>query len=132
MALQWITREEADEQGGTEDQILLEQSPDHYPEFGEFLKRELERGGGDLFFRGRSGNVYRVGRVSPTDRGDLSGIEICARAAHSARTLSGEEIDLDLFPFFEWLIQGVGGEWTLKALHTTAAIYKIPGGPDVM
>jgi hypothetical protein len=130
MALEWINRDEADALGAIEEQVLLEQTPDYYPEFGAFMKRELEGAGGDLFFRGNSGIVYRVGRLSSSDRNELQGIEICARMAGGGQTLAGEDVDTDLWPFFEWLIEGVGGEWSVEALRTTGSIYKIPGAPE--
>jgi len=57
--IDWLDRAEA--AGSLEVRVLLEQTPDHYPEFPSFLAKELKEGGDDLFFRGESGSVYRVG-----------------------------------------------------------------------
>ena len=130
IAIEWITRKDADRIGTREEQVLIEQSPDHYPEFNAFVQRELERGGGNLFFRGISGMAYRVGAVAEKP-GGLRGVEICVRlAGGGAQRVPGEVIDRDLWAFLEWLIQGVGGEWTLEALRKVGAIYRVPGAPE--
>lgn len=129
-AIEWVTREEADYIGTREAQVLIEQSPDHYPEFARFLRGKLESAGGSLFFRGISGMVYRVGAVAERP-GGLRGVEICVRlAGRGAQRVPGEVIDRDLWAFLEWLIQGVGGEWTLEALRKVGAIYRVPGAPE--
>ena len=129
-AIEWITHEEADRIGTREEQVLIEQSPEHYPEFNAFIQRELERGGGSLFFRGVSGMVYRVGAVAEKP-GGLCGVEICVRlAGRGVQAIHGEVIDRDLWAFLEWLIGKVGGEWTLEALRRVGAIYRVPGAPE--
>jgi hypothetical protein len=129
MGIAWITKEEAENLGDKEERVLLEQTPGHYPEFDAFLSGELERGGGALFFRGDSGTAYRVGWA---DKGptELGGVEICVRVFEGKPVVAPETIDLDLWPFFEWLVAGVGGEWTLDALRKTGAIYRVPGAPE--
>jgi len=130
MEIEWITHEEADRAGTQEKQVLIEQTPDHYPEFNAFLKRELEHAGGNLFFRGISGMVYRVGAVKENTEG-LRGIEICLRSTdREDQMISGDIVDRDLWTFLEWLVGKVGMEWTLEALDKTGAIYRIPGAPQ--
>ena len=124
MRIDWLSREKAMEAGSLEARVLLEQTPDHYPEFQSFLKKELQKGGGDLFFRGTSGSVYRVGWSKETS---LRGIEICVRKGTDHPILTPEQVDTDLWPFYEWLIGGVDGDWTLDALRETGAIYRAPG-----
>jgi hypothetical protein len=130
MAVEWITREEADWVGSQEERVLIEQSPGHYPEFNAFLRRELERAEGGLFFRGASGMVYRVGAVVEK-RAGLAGIGIyCRSAGGEGHPISADSIDRDIWAFLEWVIQSVGGEWTLEALRKVGAIYRIPGAPE--
>jgi len=124
LSIDWLSREKAVEAGSLEARVLLEQTPDHYPEFQSFLEKELQKGGGDLFFRGTSGAVYRVGWLRETS---LRGIEICVRKKKDHHILTPEHVDTDLWPFFEWLIGGVDGDWTLAALRETGAIYRAPG-----
>jgi hypothetical protein len=122
--IDWLKREDADAAGLSEVRVLLEQKPAHYPEFQAFLEKELA--GGDLFFRAKSGSVYRVGWHKGTD---LSGLEICLRTEADQPTVAPERIDADLWPLMEWLIRGVGGDWTLDALRKTGLIYRAPGVP---
>ena len=130
MEIEWIPHKEADQAGTQEEQVLIEQIPDHYQEFNALLQGELEHAGGSLFFRGISGMVYRVGMVEENPEG-LRGIEICLRSAGRGRqVISGDIVDRDLWPFLEWLVQKVGMEWTLEALRKTGAIYRIPGAPE--
>ena len=125
-SIDWLKREEAEAAGSSEVRVLLEQKPDHYREFQSYLEKELQTVGDDLFFRGESGSVYRVGWHRGTD---LNGIEICLRTKTDQKTLAPEQIDADLWPFMEWLIRGVGGDWTLDALRRTGLIYRAPGVP---
>lgn len=129
MVVNWISGDEAAESGDREEQVLLEQSPDHYPEFGRFIRAEMERAGGHLYFRGESGTVYRVGAVTPKGATGIGGIEIVMRTTLQGATITQDKVDVDLWPFFEWLVTGAGGEWTRDALRKTGSIYKVPGAP---
>lgn len=126
--VKWITAEEAAQAGDREEQVLLEQTPDHYPEFGRFLRAEFDRAGGALYFRGASGATYRVAPVVGA-AGRPGGIEITARMTRQGATLTQDKVDTDLWPFLEWLVTGAGGEWTRPALRQTGAIYRVPGAP---
>lgn len=127
--LEFISRAEADERGTHEEQILVEQMPGHYPEFYEFLKGQLDAAGGTLYFRGPSMMTYSLGWLPEGDPLQMQGIQICSRMEDPGQTLSHDIIDLDIWALLEWLVQGVGGEWSLDALRKTGAIYKVPGAP---
>lgn len=131
MAVEWLSRAEADRAGTREETVLLEQTPDHYPEFGTFIRGRLEETGGNLYFRGPSGLVYRVGQIEDNPEG-LRGIEICVRVEEESQTVAPEAdlVDLDLWAFLEWLVPEVGQPWSLDGLRRTGAIYRIPGAPD--
>ena len=129
MAMKWITSEEARAAGSEEKQVLLEQTPDHYAEFGDYVRKELTRGGGALFFQGASGSVFRVGPVQAQGPGNPGGIEVCVRFSEGKEPPADETIDADLWHFMEWIVEGAGGEWTLGSLRKTGAIYRIPGAP---
>ncbi|MBI3736946.1 hypothetical protein HY256_10590 [Candidatus Sumerlaeota bacterium] len=133
MAIEWVTREDADQTGTYEEQVLLEQTPDHYPEFAQFLDDAFANAGGALFFRGDSGMVYRVGYLKPGESRGLRGLAIYTRLIHGNQTVTADLVDNDLWPFLEWLMAGVAKinpEWSLDALRTTGAIYKVPGAPE--
>ncbi len=130
MVVDWISADEAAAAGDREEQVLLEQSPDHYPEFGRFIRAEMERAGGQLFFRGNSSTVYSVSNVAGPGASRSVGIQIAMRTTLEGATITQNKVDLDLWPFFEWIVTGAGGEWTRDALRKTGSIYKVPGAPD--
>lgn len=130
MVVQWISADEARDAGDREEPVLVEQTPDHYPEFGRFLRAEMERAGGVLFFRGKSGTVYNVSSITKPGVTRSAAIQISMRTTLEGATITQDKVDLDLWPFLEWLVTGAGGEWTRDALRKTGAIYKIPGAPD--
>lgn len=129
MVVKWISADEAAEAGDRQEQVLFEQSPDHYPEFGRFLRAEIERAGGALFFRGASGAVYRVAFLQPRGALRPGGLEIAMRTTLRGATVTQDKVDLDLWPFLEWLVTGAGGEWNRDALRKTGSIYNVPGAP---
>jgi hypothetical protein len=130
MVVNWISGDEAAKAGDREEQVLLEQSPDHYPEFGRFIRAEMDRAGGQLYFQGKSGTVYSVSNAPIPGANRLAGIQIAMRTTLQGATITQDKVDLDLWPFFEWLVTGAGGDWTRDALRKTGAIYRIPGAPD--
>jgi hypothetical protein len=130
MTITWITAAEAASAGRKEERVLIEQTPDFCLVFNTFLTREMERAGGDLFFRGPSGMVYRLARVTD-DLSSVQGMAIHLRmAAESGGPRDQERVERDIWAFLEWLVDGVGGEWSVAALRKTGAIYKAPGAPE--
>lgn len=127
MKLQFLTADEVP-RAAEEERVLLEQTPGHYPEFLKFLRREIGRYGGMLVFRAGSGTIYRVGLV-PGEAGAPEAIEVCSRMDSAGQTIDTDRVHHDLWPFFEWMIGGVGGEWNVEDLRRTGAIYRIPGAP---
>jgi haloalkane dehalogenase len=125
MQIERITREQADGAGSHEQQVLLEQSPHHYPEFGQYFEKEIERAGGELFFRGPSGNVYRVGQAQ-LEESRPGGIEICLRLAAHAAMPPGAVIDDDLWALLRDVVEAVGGEWSVEALLQTRRLSTMP------
>ena len=111
MKLQWLQKAEADALGEAEERVLLEQTPAHYPEYAAFLEKQ----GTELFFRGPSGAVYRVGPAA-------IGVEICVRLPRPSEA----DLDDDLFAFLRWLVEGVGGEWSVAALLQTKKLSEMP------
>ncbi len=130
MVVDWISADEAAKAGDREEQVLLEQSPDHYPEFGRFIRAEMERAGGQLFFRGKSSTVYSVSNVVVPGASRSTGIQIAMRTTLEGATITQDKVDLDLWPFLEWLVTGAGDDWTRDALRETGSIYRVPGAPD--
>lgn len=108
--------------------LLTEPALGHYPEFRTFVVEafgiETGRIGpsgllrvGDRFYEvvllGRSGQEYPVG------------LEIHALVP-GLEPLDEQVADTDLWAILRWLVEGVGGEWSIDALETTGRIYRIP------
>jgi 2-haloacid dehalogenase len=108
--------------------LLTEPALGHYPEFRAFLVAAFgldERLIGpsglltvdgrfyELVFLGRSGHAFPVG------------VEISALVP-GLEPLDEMAADRDLWAILEWLIDGVGGEWTTGALTTMGRIYRVP------
>lgn len=108
--------------------LLTEPSVGHYPEFRRFLGEAFglaeDRVGppgllglGDryyeLVFLGRSGTPFP------------SGVEIHALVP-GVEPLDEAAADRDLWAIMQWLVAGVGGDWSVDALVTTGRIYRVP------
>jgi len=108
--------------------LLTEPTLGHYPEFRRFLLDSfglddtrvgpsgLLRVGGqhyELVWLGRSGQPFP------------SGVEIHALVP-DLEPLDEQASDRDLWTILEWLVSGVGGDWTADALTTTGRIYRVP------
>ena len=66
----------------------------------------------ELIFIGRSGQPFPAA------------IEIAA-LVEGLEPMDTEQTDKDLWKIMEWLVQGVGGRWTIEALRTTGKIYRV-------
>jgi len=127
--IEWVDQETADRAGTKEELVLREQAPAHYPEFLNFLNSKLSQDHGNLFFRAPSGNIYVVRLVSDEVTPPRHEILILVRKGDDTE-IGDENVNQELWPFLEWLLEGVGGEWTVNALRQTASIYRIPGAPQ--
>jgi hypothetical protein len=114
MTIKWITAEEAKATGAKEKLVLLEKTPYFRLAFSKFLTKEMDRAGSDCFFRGPSGMGYRLARLTDGPNG-VEGIAIHLLGTAGTGTLRGR-VDMDIWAFLEWLIDGVGGEWNIAAL----------------
>src|SRR5579863_657977 len=113
--------------------VLVEDRLSHYPEFRAFFVRgfDLDRVGlmRPGYVQVPSGNVYaliflgRSGEVFP------SGVEIHA-VVPALEPLDEAQVDHDLWSILRWMIEGVGGEWTVDALEATGRLFRIPASMD--
>jgi hypothetical protein len=130
MTITWITAEEARAFGTKEQRVLVEQAPDFYSAFNAFLTKKMEKAGGDLFFRGPSGMGYRLTRITDDPNG-IQGMAIHLRSTtETGAPRDQKEVERDIWAFLEWLVDGVGGEWSVAALRKTGSIYKAAGAPE--
>ncbi|MHA6621096.1 haloacid dehalogenase type II [Pseudonocardia sp. DLS-67] len=104
--------------------LLAEPDVGHYPEFRDFLTGAFDTADApgllsvdgrfyELVFTGRSGRPFPAG------------VEIHALVA-GLEPLDEQVADRDLWAIMEWVVGGVGGEWTVDALRTTGRIYRVP------
>jgi 2-haloacid dehalogenase len=108
--------------------LLAEPELGHYPEFREFLIETFDTADVpmaapgllsvedrfyELVFTGRSGRPFPAG------------VEIHALVS-GLEPLDEQLADRDLWAILEWLVDGVGGEWTVDAFRTTGRIYRVP------
>lgn len=108
--------------------LLTEPSMGHYPEFRAFLARtfglDADRIGGPglLSVEGRFYELVLLGRSGTPFP---SGVEIHALLP-GLEPLDEDVADRDLWAVLEWLVDGVGGEWSAEDLVTTGRIYRVP------
>lgn len=109
--------------------ILSEHDLGHYPEFREFLARTFELSTasigppGLLSVRGRQ---YELVFIGYSGRAFPAGLQINALVP-GVEPLDDNAADFDLWAILQWLVAGVGGEWTVDGLTTTGRIYRVPG-----
>lgn len=108
--------------------LLTEPALGHYPEFRQFVVDAFgfaqDRVGpsGLLDVDGRHYEVVLLGR---SGQDYPSGVEIQALVP-GLEPLDERAADTDLWAILQWLVDGVGGEWSADALTTTGRIYRIP------
>jgi 2-haloacid dehalogenase len=112
--------------------LLAEPSVGHYPEFREFLTGafgfsafDLSGTPGEPGLLDVDGRLYEVVFVGRSGRPFPDGVEINALVP-GVEPLDETAADLDLWAILQWLVDGVGGEWSTQALVTTGEIYRIP------
>jgi 2-haloacid dehalogenase len=108
--------------------LLTKPELGHYPEFRDFLTEAFDTAGvptaapGLLSVEGRFYELVFTGR---SGRPFPAGVEIHALVA-GLEPLDEQVADRDLWAIMEWLVGGVGGDWTVDAFRTTGHIYRVP------
>ena len=107
--------------------VLTDPDVAHYPEFKDFLVKtfgldedplgapgllDVNSRYYELIFVGRSGQEFPAA------------IEIAA-LVKGLEPMDTEQTDRDLWEIMEWLVEGVGGRWSIDALRTTGKIYRV-------
>ncbi len=109
--------------------VLTEDRVGHYPEFREFFIRQfsLDRVGLTRpgYVCGPSGTIYCLTFIGRSGEPFPDGIEVYA-LVDALEPLNEKEVDFDLWAILRWVIQGVGGEWTVGDLDATGALYQLP------
>jgi len=109
--------------------VLTEDRLGHYPEFRDFFVRtfELDRVGLSEpgFVRAPSGTAYTLVFTGRSGETFPSGLEVYANV-EALEPLDDTVVDKDLWAILNWMVDGVGGPWTVEDLHATGRLYRIP------
>ena len=109
--------------------VLAEDRLGHYPEFREFFIRRFSLDTSGLsksgYIRGPSGTIYSLVFVGRSGKRFPDGLEIYA-LVDALEPLNDADVDTDLWAFLRWMIQGIGGEWTVEDLDATGRLYQLP------
>jgi len=108
--------------------LLAEDRVGHYPEFRAFLTRvfDLDRVGlaAPGYLRAPSGGVYALVFIGRSGEPFPAGVEISA-VLPALEPLDEDAADRDLWAILRWLIEGVGGAWSVADLDATGRLYRI-------
>jgi hypothetical protein len=107
--------------------VLADPDVGHYPEFRNFLVKTFGLGEDPLGAPGLldvNGRCYELIFVGRSGREFPAAIEIAA-LVKGLEPMDTEQTDRDLWEIMEWLVEGVGGRWTIDALRSTGKIYRV-------
>jgi hypothetical protein len=109
--------------------VLSEDRIGHYSEFRTFFVStfDLDRGGlrEPGYLVAPSGTEYALVFIGRSGEPFPAGIEIYALVG-ALEPLDEQALDRDLWEILQWMIGGVGGDWTTADLDTTGRLYRIP------
>ena len=101
----------------------------HYPEFRAFFVRifDLDRIGLSEpgYIRAPSGLVYSLVFVGRSGEPFPSGVEVYA-VVDALEPIGNDILDTDLWAILRWMIDGVGGAWSVKDFDATGRLYRVP------
>lgn len=113
--------------------VLVEDRLGHYAEFRVFFVRtfDLDRVGlaRPGYVQAPSGNAYALIFLGRSGEAFPSGVEIRA-IVPALEPLDDAIVDRDLWSILRWMIEGIGGEWTVEALEATGRLFRIPASMD--
>jgi hypothetical protein len=109
--------------------VLAEHRVGHYPQFRDFFVRtfELDRIGlaRPGYVAGPSGAAYAFFFTGRSGESFPAGVEIYT-IVPALEPLDETTVDRDLWAILRWMIEGVGGDWTLHDLEATGRLYRVP------
>jgi hypothetical protein len=109
--------------------VLVEDRIGHYPEFRDFFARifDLDRVGlrEPGYLAAPSGTDYALVFVGRSGEPFPAGVEIHALVA-ALEPLDEATVDRDLWAILRWMVDGIGGAWTLADLQATGRLFRIP------
>jgi hypothetical protein len=109
--------------------VLAEDRIGHYPEFRDFFVRvfDLDRIGlaKPGYIVAPSGLVYVMVFVGRSGERFPAGLEIYALVPE-LEPLDESTLDRDLWAILRWMIDGVGGTWSVADLDATGRLLRVP------
>ena len=109
--------------------VLAEDRVGHYPEFRRFFSRvfDLDRVGlaEPGYVQAPSGLAYTLVFIGRSGEPWPAGVELFA-IVPALEPLDEAVIDRDLWAILQWMIEGVGGDWTTRDLQATGRLYRLP------
>jgi hypothetical protein len=109
--------------------VLAEDRIGHYPEFRRFFSRvfDLDRIGlaEPGYVQAPSGLAYALVFVGRSGEPWPAGVELFA-IVPALEPIDEATVDRDLWAILEWMIEGVGGDWTTRDLQATGRLYRLP------
>lgn len=109
--------------------VLAEDRIGHYPEFRRFFVEtfDLDRDGLKQpgYLTAPSGNSYALVFIGRSGEPFPAGVEIHALVS-ALEPIDEDTVDRDLWAILKWMIDGVGGDWTVRDLEATGRLYRVP------
>lgn len=109
--------------------VLAEDRIGHYPEFRRFFSRVFDLDRVLLaepgYLQAPSGLAYALVFIGRSGEPWPAGAELFA-IVPALEPLDEAVVDRDLWAILEWMIEGVGGDWTTRDLQATGRLYRVP------
>ena len=108
--------------------VLAEERLGHYPEFRAFFAAsfDLDRVGLTKpgYLAAPSGGIYELVFIGRSGEAFPAGVEIHA-IVPALQPLDDAAVDRDLWAILRWMVEGVGGVWSVDMLDATGRLYKL-------
>jgi hypothetical protein len=114
--------------------VLREPQLRHCDEFADFLCRRFQLTADDadhgrsFYLQAESGRLYWMRFLAGTGGPFPSGLELFLLLPGLEPVPEPDDIDSDVWLFLRWLVEGVGGEWTLERFDRMVGLYGLPFG----
>ena len=113
--------------------VLIEDRIGHYPEFRDFFSRTFDLARRGLaepgYVSAPSGLIYALIFIGRSGEPFPAGVEIHALVP-ALEPLDESVVDRDLWAILCWMIEGVGGEWSVADLIATAKLLRVPSASE--
>jgi hypothetical protein len=113
--------------------VLVEDRIGHYPEFRDFFTRTFDLGRRGLaepgYVSAPSGLTYAFVFIGRSGEPFPAGVEIHALVPE-LEPLDDDAVDRDLWAVLCWMIEGVGGDWSVADLVATAKLLRVPAASE--